>query len=387
MKLAILGPMDVQRLCREYNLRATTRSQKAQGSRNHQRTDLVLSLRGLVEQLDVITLDPNVDSPEEYLSEGLRLAVLPIRTRSRIRLRDGYRHERNMIKEQLSAWKPEYITARQTYEYALGALDYSRDTLVTVHDWSPAVFRHSPTPYRAARVVTQGFCLARGRHFGVVSPFIGSKIQRLSRNPVRLTPNGLASHWFDQLQVERVPGRVLAVNNGFSPWKNVGTLLRAWPLVQESHPQTTLWLAGGGYEEGGAAHSWAEARSLAKGVDFIGTIPRADLPAAFQSSSLFVHPSREEAFSMVVLEAMASGTPTVASRNAGGVPWLLRKGGGALVDVDDPEELAEGIVQALDHPEERASYRRISFERARREFTSDAAARRIMESLIAIDKG
>lgn len=386
MKLAILGPVDVQRLFRDCNLRAVLPGQKSLGSENHQRTDIVLALRGLVEHLDVVTFDPNVRSPEEYFGDALRLAVLPIRSRPRVRVRDAYRYERSQIEQQLSAWQPDYITARQTYEYALGSLDYSRDSVVTVHDWSPAVFRHSSTPFRAARVLTQGVCLARGRHFGAVSPYIRSKIQRFTKNPVSLTPNGLASHWFDRTDVERVPGRVLAVNNDFSPWKNVDTLLRAWPIVQESQPQTVLWLAGGGYQEGGAAHSWAKSRGLLKGVNFVGTIPRSDLPAAFQSSTLFVHPSREEAFSMVVLEAMASGTPTVAGRDAGAVPWLLQKGGGALVDVDDPEALAEGIVQALRHPEELAAYRRIAYERARREFTSDAAAKRIVESLAAIDE-
>jgi len=384
MKLAILGHVDAQRIVRECNLQATSGSIEGRGSPNHQRTDVVLALQEMVEHLDIITLDPGVAAPEEYQGENIRLAILPMRARPRLRVRDAYRHERQGLERQLQKWKPDYITARQTYEYALGALDYSRDTLVTVHDWAPAVFRHSSNLFRAARVGTQMLCLARGRNFGAVSPYISGKIQRFAKQPVRLTPNGLAPHWFDQQDVERVPGRVLAVNNGFSPWKNVGALLQAWPIVRHSHPDAELHLAGSGYEQGGAAQSWARSSDLVlDGVKFTGTIPRRDLPSAFQSSSLFVHPSREEAFSMVVLEAMASRTPVVAGANAGAVPWLLRDGGGALVDVADALSLASGIVQALYDPQKLAAYCRVSYERARREFTSDAVARRIVDSLAA----
>ena len=387
MRLAILGHVDAQRLVRECDLRATFGSQRSSGSENHQRTDIVLALRGLVDHLDVITLDTNASALEEYHGDNIRLAVLPMRARPRVRVRDAYRHERREIERQLRLWKPDCITARQTYEYALGALDASRDTLVTVHDWAPAVFRHSPTLFRAARVGTQGICLSRGRNFGAVSPYISSKIQRFSRQPVSMTPNGLAASWFSPLRVERVPGRVLAVNNGFSPWKNVDGLLQAWPFVRELHPEAELVLVGADYEEGGAAHSWARSRGLDDGVKFTGVVARDDLPAAFQSSALFVHPSREEAFSMVVLEAMASRTPTVAGVNAGAVPWLLKDGGGSLVDVADSAAVIEGIVHALRHPEERAAWCRVSYERALRDFTSEAAARRIVESLSAGAKG
>jgi len=381
MRLAILGHVDVHRLVRECNLNATAGCRGSRGSENHQRTDIILALRGLVDHLDVITLDTDARGPEEYHGDSMRLAVLPMRARPRARIRDAYQHERRVLESQLKAWMPDRVTARQTYEYALGALDFSRDSQITVHDWSPAVFRHSPNLFRAARVATQGLCLARGRHFGAVSPYILRKIQRFSRQPVSMTPNGLAPGWFVSLGVDRVPGRVLAVNNGFSPWKNVGTLLEAWPLVRNAHPGVELVLAGADYEDGGAAYSWAESRSLLDGVKFVGVIARDDLPAAFQSSTLFVHPSREEAFSMVVLEAMASRTPTVAGANAGAVPWLLKDGGGALIDVSDSTALGEGILRALQHPEELAAYCRVSYARARRDFTSDAVAKRIVDSL------
>ena len=90
---------------------------------------------------------------------------------------------------------------------------------------------------------------------------------------------------------------------------------------------------------------------------------------------------------MVVLEAMASQTPIVAGSNAGAVPWLLKEGGGVLVDVEDSTALGEGIARALSRPEELAAHCRVSYARARRDFTSDAVAMRLVESLGASADG
>ena len=70
-----------------------------------------------------------------------------------------------------------------------------------------------------------------------------------------------------------------------------------------------------------------------------------ELPALYRGAAVFAYPSFFEGFGMPVLEAMASGTPVVASSH----PSLDEAAGDAAVRVDpeSPEAIAEGIEQAL----------------------------------------
>ena len=66
-------------------------------------------------------------------------------------------------------------------------------------------------------------------------------------------------------------------------------------------------------------------------------------------ATIFVHPSLEESFGLVLVEAINAGLPVVAGENSGAVPWVLANGeAGILVDVKRPEAIARGIAQLLD---------------------------------------
>jgi glycosyltransferase involved in cell wall biosynthesis len=72
---------------------------------------------------------------------------------------------------------------------------------------------------------------------------------------------------------------------------------------------------------------------------------RQDVPDLMRAADVFVLPSRFEGFGLVVAEAMASGTPVVAT-DAGGVAEVM-DGIGFLVPVDDEEALRTALTEAL----------------------------------------
>jgi D-inositol-3-phosphate glycosyltransferase len=82
-------------------------------------------------------------------------------------------------------------------------------------------------------------------------------------------------------------------------------------------------------------------------VDFVGAKDQSKLALYYSAASVVVMPSDYESFGMVALEAMASGTPVIASA-VGGLAYLVKDGEtGYLVPSREPEVLAATIVKYL----------------------------------------
>ncbi len=151
------------------------------------------------------------------------------------------------------------------------------------------------------------------------------------------------------------------------PRKNLERLVAAWRLLAG---EADLVLAGGS--------GWGERPGL-EGVRLLGYVPAADLPALYRGASVFVYPSLEEGFGMPAVEAMACGTPVVASSH----PSLDEACGDAAVRVDptDPQALAAGIREALTRRDElvlrgRAHAARFSWRQTGETMLSALEARR-----------
>jgi glycosyltransferase involved in cell wall biosynthesis len=77
-------------------------------------------------------------------------------------------------------------------------------------------------------------------------------------------------------------------------------------------------------------------------VEFVGPIPREKACEFFQEIDAFVHPSRYETFGIVLVEALSTGRPVIATR-CGGPNDIIRSEDGILVDVDDADGLSEAM--------------------------------------------
>lgn len=92
--------------------------------------------------------------------------------------------------------------------------------------------------------------------------------------------------------------------------------------------------------------------NLGERIRFEGKLPREELEAAFRDAAITVLPSLFEGFGLPAIEALAAGTPVVATR-AGALPEVLEAAGaGVLVDPADAADLAKGIAGVLEHWED-----------------------------------
>ena len=111
---------------------------------------------------------------------------------------------------------------------------------------------------------------------------------------------------------------------------------------------------------------------VAARIELRGHLPKEELAALYRGAACLVFPSRYEGFGLPALEAMASGTPVVAS-TAGSLPEVVGEAG-VLVEPGEPEALAVGVERAL---AERERLVAAGLERAG-QFTWEETARRTL---------
>jgi len=109
----------------------------------------------------------------------------------------------------------------------------------------------------------------------------------------------------------------------------------------------------------------SESLNLRDIVDFLGAKDHKMLAYYYAAATAVIMPSDYESFGMVALEAMASGTPVIASE-VGGLAYLVNdKKTGFLVPAREPAALAKGIVTLLTDPIKRAQLGQNAAELAR----------------------
>jgi D-inositol-3-phosphate glycosyltransferase len=141
------------------------------------------------------------------------------------------------------------------------------------------------------------------------------------------------------------------------PLKGIDTLLQAIALIQERRPEAVqdvcVAIIGGDPwaddedEEMARLQEMRQDLGLGDMVAFLGAKDQDILPNYYAAAEMVVMPSHYESFGMVALEAMAVGTPVIASE-VGGLAFLVRDGeNGFHVPSRDPEALAERIYILL----------------------------------------
>ena len=151
--------------------------------------------------------------------------------------------------------------------------------------------------------------------------------------------------------------------------KGADVLLDALARLRRRRPGVRLVLAGDPFyrsyrREADRILARASALGVADCLDVVGGKSPSQVARLMAESAVLALPSRAESFGAVVIEALACGTPVVATR-CGGPEEILSSRLGRLIPSEDPGALAAALGDVLDHPEryEPAELRRSALER------------------------
>lgn len=317
------------------------------------------------------------------------------------------------------AWRRVAPASRPLYAQRFYALEYLAQAIRLIRRLGPDIIHLQNFPLHAPALrlacpeaaivlhmhcdwLAQLDCRAMGRGIAAADLVVGCSehVVAAARErfagisvPFAVLPNGAPIERIGSHRAQRDASTVVFVGR-LSPEKGLHTLLEAWPKVVAARPDARLEIIGPEAEtpreflvdlsdeadvralarfyDGGSALKGSYANALramvpsplAQTVSFIPQLPQDQVLARIGRAGLLVNPSLSESFGMSLIEAIAVGTPVVATR-AGGMPEIIREtGAGTIIDRNDSSALAEAVVHVLANPERHAEIACRGAERA-----------------------
>lgn len=193
---------------------------------------------------------------------------------------------------------------------------------------------------RAMKLADRIIAVSRASKRAIVPP--------LSEEEVVVIPNGIDTEQFSPRVKPslNLDGKIVLACGRLVAVKGFDLLIMAAKKVLAEHPSVKFVIVGSGRERRNLVEL-SRKLGVEKNVVFLGEVPREKLPSIFASSYLVVVPSRKEAASRIILEAMASGKPVVASRTGGLQEFLSDGTWGLFFEPGNHEDLGTKISLLL----------------------------------------
>jgi glycosyltransferase involved in cell wall biosynthesis len=270
---------------------------------------------------------------------------------------------------ELIRWKPNAVIG---YEYSIPALTawfYARLARI------PYLVFSECTPY-SDRALTFGQRRMRRLVIPRAAGYLGTSraacknFVAMGAPPERVfeAPQVQQVAWFaERVRMARLAGaaperRILYVGSLIER-KGVDLLLDAFCIVARKDPLAQLRIVGTGPLQLQLLRK-AEQAGLRERVSFAGFVEPDRIPEEYALATLFVLPTLEDTFGVVVVEAMASGVPVICSPFAGAADYIVEGESGFIVDPHNTEMLADRIGRLTTEPHLRAKFSQLGRESA-----------------------
>ena len=270
----------------------------------------------------------------------------------------------NLLRQQVFALKSAWWLRTHRREYDVlhvnGFITWMPADVNTAHFVHTGWFRSKYYPfglgkglwsayqfvYTRVNAVLEGWAYRRSRVITAVSQKVAAEIAAIGltpRNRLDVIYNGVDTQGFAAAHGDRSRFKLpedrfllLFVGDLRTPRKNLGTVLHALKQMPGN-----VHLAVAGYLPGSPYPDLARELGVESRVHFLGLV--REMPTLMRSVDTYVFPSRYEAMSLSLLEAMAAGLPVVTARTAGGAEIITPECGIVLEDPDDVPALAQAV--------------------------------------------
>ena len=270
---------------------------------------------------------------------------------------------RGALAEEMEAFKPDIIHGQHIWILSALAAECGVPLVVTAHGTDLMGYekwlhlrQYAESAIEACKKL---ICISKDNEDLVLKSFPAQahKIVRLS--------NGYNPGIFYPMPVDRASilagyniaytgQRIVLMAGKLTHFKGVDVFLDAVARYEQQNADVLTLIAGDG-----TLRQDLEAQAQQLGLQklhFLGNLSQEDLCRMYNCADVSVVPSRREPFGLVAVEAMACGTPVVAT-NEGGLPDFVNESVGALVPVEDAPALAEAIMQVLQRTQENPQWR------------------------------
>lgn len=263
---------------------------------------------------------------------------------------------RRHIGRAAGTFRPDIVHGHHVWVAPYVAIELGLPTVISVHGTDLMGFRDGPRYRPLALAAAKG-----ARALIAISRQVAADTMttyQVTEEKVRLVWNGFDSDIFKVIPEasKAVVLRELGIEGGederplvsfvgkFTDFKGIDVLLRAAARYEQVVPGIRTLLVGHGqlFEEMSAL---VDELGL-QNVHFAGHQPQPTVARIYNAADVSVVPSRVEPFGLVAVEALACGTPVVAT-DKGGLPDFINDRVGVLVPVEDDVALAEAIINEV----------------------------------------
>ncbi|MDK2782824.1 MAG: hypothetical protein PWQ32_413 [Thermococcaceae archaeon] len=213
--------------------------------------------------------------------------------------------------------------------------------------------------------------------FVAISPYVLEELKSkgFDTSKAVVIENPVSEEFFN---VEKREEPVILYPATLRPLKNQLGFLKAISALEKELEDYRIIFAGGPKDK----NYEIKLRSLAKetnlNVEFAGKVPYEKMLELYSKASIVALTSFEETFGMVIAEAMATGTPVIASR-VGGIPYMIEDGEtGFLVDPNNPKDIAEKLVTLVSDKHLRSKMGRGGKKLAEERWKDEIIARKLL---------
>tara|TARA_B110000503_G_scaffold89350_1_gene135326 strand:+ start:2237 stop:3415 length:1179 start_codon:yes stop_codon:yes gene_type:complete len=356
MHIAILAPISSEHVKKVFNLRKSLKFPKGHGYSII--PYIALGLIKLKCKITIISLSFDIKKNQSFkINKNLEIVFCPTRKHSfKIinfefgRGLDFFKKEIQNLIKAVNLINPDIVNAHWTYEYAIAAIKSKTKHLITVRDISTKIIKIQFSLYKLVRLLMDFYVFLCGKNFLANSSY--TKSNNLFSNKIKSIVYNCLPNYISKkkLKPKRKNNEIIIVSSGgFGKRKNIENAILAFNKIKFKNKSILLKLVGNDLGVNDLYHKDLIKKKIdLKRINFLGRLEHTETISEIKKSYILLHPSKEESFGNIYLEAMSCGTPIIAGKFSGATAEVI-KSHGLLVDVNNINQIANAITRYFKH--------------------------------------